>query len=82
VIEEFVTAQHSPEPEIRNYEDWLRASYGDTFAETFPMEYTKKYHTTHAKNLTTDWIGRSSATPSTAASSRFCGIFRSKPTCG
>jgi protoporphyrinogen oxidase len=57
VIEEFVAAQHAPEPEIRNYEDWLRASYGDTFAETFPMEYTKKYHTTHARNLTTDWIG-------------------------
>ena len=42
---------------IENYEHWLRASFGDTFAETFPMEYTKKYHTTSAKNLTTDWIG-------------------------
>ena len=21
------------------------------------MEYTKKYHTTEAKNLTTDWLG-------------------------
>jgi len=42
---------------IENYEQWLRASFGNTFAETFPMEYTKKYHTTGACNLSTDWIG-------------------------
>ena len=33
------------------------SSFGDTFAETFPMAYTRKYHTTEARNLTTDWIG-------------------------
>ena len=43
--------------DIENYEQWLRASFGHTFAETFPMEYTKKYHTTAACNLSTDWIG-------------------------
>ena len=26
-------------------------------AETFPMEYTIKYHTTNARNLNTEWIG-------------------------
>ena len=57
VLEDFVTAQNSPAGEIRNYEDWLRASFGDTFAETFPMEYTIKYHTTEAANLNTEWIG-------------------------
>jgi protoporphyrinogen oxidase len=41
----------------KNYEQWLRASFGDTFAETFPMEYTIKYHTTEAKNKSLDWIG-------------------------
>lgn len=44
-------------PTIRNYEDWLRASFGNTFSETFPMQYTIKYHTTEAANLNTDWIG-------------------------
>jgi protoporphyrinogen oxidase len=57
VLEDFITAQNRPAGEIRNYEDWLRASFGDTFAETFPMEYTIKYHTTAAANLNTDWIG-------------------------
>jgi protoporphyrinogen oxidase len=42
---------------INNYQDWLEASYGPTFANTFPGEYTKKYHTTEARNLTTDWLG-------------------------
>lgn len=57
VLEDFITAQNRPAGEIRHYEDWLRASFGDTFAETFPMEYTVKYHTTEARNLNTDWIG-------------------------
>ena len=50
-------SQRSESPPIHNYEDWLRASFGNTFAETFPMEYTIKYHTTTAANMNTDWIG-------------------------
>lgn len=57
VLRDFIAAQSAEKPDIRNYEDWLRASYGDTFAETFPMEYTVKYHTTSASNMNTDWIG-------------------------
>ncbi len=57
VIEDFVEARQIVGPSIDNYEQWLRASYGNTFAETFPMKYTKKYHTTEASNLTIDWIG-------------------------
>ena len=57
IIAEFVSTQHAPEKPVANYEEWLRACFGDTFAETFPMEYTKKYHTTEAANLSTDWIG-------------------------
>jgi protoporphyrinogen oxidase len=56
-IKDFVAAGEVANPTIRNYEDWLIASFGKTFATTFPMEYTKKYHTTEAKNLTTDWLG-------------------------
>ena len=42
---------------LNNYEDWLLASFGRTFSENFPFKYTRKYHTTEAKNLSTDWIG-------------------------
>jgi protoporphyrinogen oxidase len=57
VIKDFIDAQQKEPGEIKNYEDWLLASFGPTFAETFPMEYTIKYHTTEAKNMSTDWIG-------------------------
>ncbi|NOY43806.1 MAG: NAD(P)-binding protein [Planctomycetes bacterium] len=57
IICDLAKQQQKETGEIENYEQWLRASFGDTFAETFPMEYTKKYHTTAACNLSTDWIG-------------------------
>lgn len=57
IIADFVTAQHAEPGEIRTYEDWLLASFGRTFAETFPMEYGLKFHTTTSANMTTDWIG-------------------------
>lgn len=58
ILLEFVEAEKRTEPPlINNYEDWLRASFGNTFAETFPMEYTIKYHTTTAANMNTQWIG-------------------------
>lgn len=57
VIKDFVAAQQKQHGDIVNYEQWLRASFGDTFAENFPMQYTIKYHTTEAKNKSLDWIG-------------------------
>jgi protoporphyrinogen oxidase len=42
---------------FENYAEWLVATFGRTFAETFPMEYGRKYHTTPAENMTTDWLG-------------------------
>lgn len=57
VIRDFVDAQHRQHGEITQYEQWLRASFGDSFAENFPMLYTIKYHTTEAKNMSLDWIG-------------------------
>jgi len=56
-IKDFIAAGAVENPAISNYEDWLLAAFGPTFARTFPMEYTKKYHTTEARNLTTDWLG-------------------------
>jgi protoporphyrinogen oxidase len=57
VVSDFVEEQKQPERTINNYADWLLSSFGRTFAETFPMQYTRKYHTTTADNLTTDWLG-------------------------
>lgn len=56
VITDFVE-QSGKHVDIKNYEDWLLVAYGRTFAEQFPGRYTFKYHTTEARNLTTDWMG-------------------------
>jgi len=57
VISDFVAEAHAPEREVKNYADWLLAGFGRTFAETFPMTYARKYHTTTAENMSTDWLG-------------------------
>lgn len=57
VITDFVEERYAPERKINNYADWLLASFGKTFAESFPMQYTRKYHTTPAENMSTDWLG-------------------------
>ena len=57
VIADFVGERQAPEGTATNYAEWLIASFGATFAELFPMQYTRKYHTTTADNMTTDWLG-------------------------
>jgi len=57
VISDFVHEHQKPEMSIKNYADWLISSFGKTFAESFPMQYTRKYHTTTAENMSTDWLG-------------------------
>lgn len=57
ILLSFIEEDRKPLPEVRNYAEWLVASYGQVLAETFPMAYTAKYHTTPAENLRTDWIG-------------------------
>lgn len=56
-IRDFVESRKQPAGPIRNYEEWLVASYGRAYAEYFPMRYTRKYHTTEAAKLSTDWVG-------------------------
>lgn len=56
-IRDFVEASSTPGEEPADYQEWLLRAYGKTFAETFPMEYAKKVHTTEASNLATDWLG-------------------------
>lgn len=57
ILQEFIAGQNAPEPVVRNYDDWLYAAFGPTFADTFPKTYTRKYHTTDAAKLSTDWLG-------------------------
>jgi protoporphyrinogen oxidase len=57
ILQELIDANYREAGEIRNYEDWLVASYGRPFAETFPMQYGKKYHTVDARLMSTDWLG-------------------------
>jgi protoporphyrinogen oxidase len=56
-LRDFVEAQYREAGEIRNYMDWLVASFGATFAKTFPAQYGKKYHTTTSDNMSTVWLG-------------------------
>ena len=56
IVSDFVK-EHGVEREVKNYEDWLIASYGRKFAELFPMQYTRKYHLTSADNMSTEWLG-------------------------
>jgi len=57
VISDFVEERQKPEQPVRNYADWLISSFGRSFAELFPMQYTRKYHLTSAENMSTDWLG-------------------------
>jgi protoporphyrinogen oxidase len=57
ILLSFIEEHQKAIPEVSNYEEWLVASYGRVLAETFPMAYTAKYHTTPSANLRTDWMG-------------------------
>jgi len=56
IITDFIKNQDK-EHSVKNYEEWLRAQYGDYFAENFPMKYTRKYWTVEASELSTTWCG-------------------------
>jgi protoporphyrinogen oxidase len=56
-IGDFVNAQKAEHGPINNYEDWLLASYGETYYRQFPHDYTIKYHTVAAENMSTEWVG-------------------------
>jgi protoporphyrinogen oxidase len=58
ILEEMIRVQFTAPGPIKNYADWLEASFGRTFAQTFPTQYGLKFHTTHPSNMTTDWVGQ------------------------
>lgn len=53
----------NPKDNLKNFEEWLRAQYGNYFTENFPMAYTRKYWTTEARNLSISWVGQRLYTP-------------------
>jgi protoporphyrinogen oxidase len=57
IILEIFEASKKNKKSAVNYKDWLLETFGKTFAETFPLKYTKKFHTTKAENLDIDWVG-------------------------
>lgn len=57
IVTDFVTASEQGDPPNTDYRSWSIGAYGRTFAETFPLTYARKYHTTDGANLTTDWLG-------------------------
>ena len=57
ILTDMIDARTQPERQVVTYADWLHRSFGRTFAETFPRQYGRKYHTTDAANMTTDWLG-------------------------
>ena len=40
----------------KNYENWLKGTYGDYFAKHFPITYTEKYWATKSRYMSTSWI--------------------------
>jgi protoporphyrinogen oxidase len=57
IIRDFIAVQNEEDRAINNYEDWLVSAFGKTFAETYPMKYGLKFHTTQASNMSIEWIG-------------------------
>lgn len=57
ILRDFIESRDDAGRPIKHYADWLYAAYGATFAETFPIEYGLKYHTTTADNMSTEWLG-------------------------
>lgn len=56
IISDF-TENSNKKENITNYEEWLKAQYGNYFSENFPIPYTRKYWTLEAKDLSTTWVG-------------------------
>lgn len=48
---------------INNYRDWLEASYGVEFTNSFYERYTQKYWTIPSDQMGTNWIGNRLANP-------------------
>ena len=50
--------------EISNYEDWIYATLGRGFADTFLIPYSEKFWTVHPREMTHEWTGNRVPKPS------------------
>ncbi|MEM7275057.1 MAG: NAD(P)-binding protein [Actinomycetota bacterium] len=58
IIEDYVEVANKPTPEVfADYNEWLLAAYGQTFADNFPAAYGRKYHTVDPRQMNTSWLG-------------------------
>lgn len=57
ILKDMLQNDFSSLEKIENFEQWLKVQYGNYFSEHFPMAYTRKYWTTHAKSLSVSWVG-------------------------
>ena len=57
-VVDFVGAQNGDDRPIETYADWCYAGLGRTLSEEFTFQYTRKYWTTEASNMSTDWVGQ------------------------
>lgn len=53
----FVEAQQQQDAPVENYSDWCIQGLGRPFSEEFTFRYTRKYWTTEAADMSTDWVG-------------------------
>jgi len=56
IIFSYLLRQRNENFKKKNYENWLKGSYGSYFAKHFPVVYTEKYWATKSKNMSTSWI--------------------------
>lgn len=58
IIKDFIKTEHMfSQGSINNFENWLINQYGYYFYKNYPLKYTKKYWTLHAKDMSVSWIG-------------------------
>lgn len=53
------------QPAPRTYEDWIRASVGNGFANTFLIPYSEKFWGIHPREMTFEWTGNRVPQPTT-----------------
>ncbi len=56
-LSDFLLSRQEFSESAKNYEEWLKIAFGETFYNEFPRAYTKKYWTVEPSLLTTDWVG-------------------------
>ena len=57
IVADFAERPRTVRQSITRYDEWLRAQYGNCFAERFPFAYTRKYWGVEASELETKWVG-------------------------